>query len=254
MSALLSLPLTDYFQTYEHNLYRMVEGQHFISTRKLVNSDAEHHILETILDQSKPAVKTTNSRGELHYLLYTPFRYPPLISGGRFHTRIDQSIFYGSQELTTSMAEIAYGRFLFAQQSAAIFKPVHVPYTHFVVEVGSKKALLFTNTPLFAFRDLISDPASYAHSQPLGSAMRRAGAELFTYFSARCEKGINVGLFSSEAFKKNIPTKGKEGHWSVYIGDDVVEFKRAHPSHKHKEIHIFHIVDFYVNGQFPILT
>jgi hypothetical protein len=254
MSALLSFHLTDYFQSYEHNLYRMVEGQHFISTRKLVDSDAEHHILENILDQSKPVIKTSNSRGELHYLLYTPFRYPPLISGGRFHTRIDQSLFYGSQELTTSMAEIAYGRFLFAQHSAATFKPAQVPYTHFVVKVHSDKALFLTDPPFLAHKELISHPSSYAHSQSLGRAMRTAGAELFTYFSARLPKGINVGLFSTEAFKRNKPITGKEGHWSVYLCGDVIEFKCAPLTQQHKEAYVFNMNDFSVNQCFPIPT
>jgi hypothetical protein len=254
MEELLSLNLAEYFQSYENEIYRTVEGQYFISTRKLVDSDEEQRILEEVLDQSKPPVATTNSYGELHYLLYTPFRYPPLKAGGRFHTRIEQSIFYGSEGLRTSMAEVAYGRFLFAHHSEAKFKSMQVPYTHFLSKVKSNHSLLLTTTPFNVHRSHISHPASYAYSQLLGSAMRKSRTELFTYYSARSPGGVNVGLFSAEAFQSNKPIVGKEAHWSVYISAEVIEFTRAHLSDNQKESHVFRIKDFYVDGQFPVIA
>ncbi len=250
MEELLSLNLAEYFQVYENEIYRIVEGQYFIATRKLVDSDEEQRILEEVLDQSKPQVVTSNSRGELHYLLYTPFRYPPLRSGGRFHTRIEQSIFYGSEELMTAMTEVAYGRFLFARHSEAEFKPMQVPYTHFLSKVRSSRSLLLTVAPFDVHRSHISHPASYAHSQSIGSAMRKSRVELFTYYSARNKGSINVGLFSTEAFCNNKPV-GQDVHWSVYIGTEVIEFKRAHLLDNQKESHIFRIEDFYIEGEFP---
>lgn len=93
MPMLDHIDLTEYSTDYEDEIYRVVEGQYYVATRVLVDSGPEHETLEDILDQSKPAAPTYNSRGALHYLLYTPFRYPPLKSGGRFHSRIEQSIF-----------------------------------------------------------------------------------------------------------------------------------------------------------------
>jgi hypothetical protein len=53
----------------------MVESQEQIATRGYVDTLAEQSVLEELLEESKPAYpdKTT----DLHYLLKTPFRYPP---------------------------------------------------------------------------------------------------------------------------------------------------------------------------------
>lgn len=80
--------------------------------------------------------------------------------------------------------------------------------------------------------------------------MRKSGIELFTYFSARNADGVNIGLFSVEAFQKNQPIKAKDGHWSVYIAADTVEFKRMHLTDNAKESHVFRHADFCVDGKF----
>lgn len=250
MTALDSIKLKQHRISYTREIYRLVEGQHYISTRPLVDSDEEHDVLEAILDASKPTAPTHNAQGPLHYLLYTPFRYPPLKTGGRFHTRIEQSIFYGSEELQTSMAEVAYGRFLFMQHSAAELAPMQVPYTHFVASVKSEKTLQLTKAPFDTHRAVLSHPTSYGASQAFGARMRQKDVELFTYYSARNPDGVNVGLFSVEAFQQNQPVKGKDGHWSVYISDDTVEFKRPHLSDNAKESHVFRHADFCIDGKF----
>jgi hypothetical protein len=61
--------------------WRVVESQHQVSTRKLVDTLEEQALLEELIDSAKPR-DTTN--GRLHYLLSTPFRYPPLPYGSRF--------------------------------------------------------------------------------------------------------------------------------------------------------------------------
>ena len=68
--------------------WRAVEGQHVISTRKLVDTDDEQRVLEELLEGSKPPLRPDES--ELHYLLFTPFRYPPLRWGSRFGTRAER--------------------------------------------------------------------------------------------------------------------------------------------------------------------
>src|SRR5439155_845331 len=55
--------------------WRVVEAQHQISTRKLVDTDEEQAILEDVLERHKPPAPEA---GRLHYLLFTSFRYPPL--------------------------------------------------------------------------------------------------------------------------------------------------------------------------------
>jgi len=47
--------LAAHFTRFDAEIYRLVEGQHFIATRKLVDSDDDQQILEQILDRSKLA-------------------------------------------------------------------------------------------------------------------------------------------------------------------------------------------------------
>ena len=58
--------------------WRVVEAQHQVSTRKLVDSIDEQAILEQLIETSKPVDATAGRR---HVLLATPFRYPPLRHG-----------------------------------------------------------------------------------------------------------------------------------------------------------------------------
>ena len=83
----------------------MVEAQHRISTRKLVDSDREQAVLEQLLESAKPPVPPASNL--LHYLLFTPFRYPPLPNGSRFGTRWDRGIWYGAETLATAFAEVS---------------------------------------------------------------------------------------------------------------------------------------------------
>jgi hypothetical protein len=217
--------LKPHFQHYKKEIYRLVEAQHIIATRKFVDSDEEQEMIENLLEASKPPVETKNSRGVLHQLLYTPFRYPPLREGARFHTFTERSIFYASEDVQTAMAEIAHRRFKFMRDTKAKLVPYSIPYMHFVAEVNSKRAVLLTHPPFKSLRAKISHPTSYAYAQSLGKALRAAGAVLFDYYSARRTQGINVGLFSTEAFAKNKPVQGKTKNWNVFEDNNKIEFK-----------------------------
>ena len=50
-----------------------VEAQHIVSTMALVDTIAEQHLLEDLLERSKPPVAPECR--DLHYLLAIPFRY-----------------------------------------------------------------------------------------------------------------------------------------------------------------------------------
>jgi hypothetical protein len=84
--------------------WRVVESQHEVSTRKLVHTAAEQELLETLLERVKPPVTTGSRR---HYLLFTPFRYPPLRHGSRFGSRHELGIWYGAEQQRTAFAEVA---------------------------------------------------------------------------------------------------------------------------------------------------
>ena len=83
--------------------HRVVEAQFRNSTRKLCDSDEEQEVLEKLIDERAKAPVPAGFEA-LHYLLYTPFRHPPLRNGSRFGTRQERGILYGARELPTAFA------------------------------------------------------------------------------------------------------------------------------------------------------
>ena len=68
-------------------------------------------MVEELLEQSKPV--QSDGLSQRHYLIKTPFRYPPLRHGSRFGAPWEPSIFYGATKKQTVLAEVAFYRFLF---------------------------------------------------------------------------------------------------------------------------------------------
>ena len=178
--------------------WRVVEAQHQLSTRKLVDSAEEQALLEELIDGVKPPDRTG---GRLHYLFFTPFRYPPLPHGSRFGGRRERGIWYGSLEQRGAFAEVAYYRLLFLEGTRAELGTVETGLTAFTASVRTARGIDLTAPPFDAHRRAIASPTSYASSQALGAAMRSAGVEAFKYPSARdIEHGVNVGVFVPSAF------------------------------------------------------
>jgi hypothetical protein len=180
--------------------WRVVEAQHQVSTRKLVDTVEEQILLEELIDRAKPPDPT---RGALHYLLSTPFRYPPLRHGSRFATRFDRGLWYGSAAPRTAFAEVAYYRFVFLEGTRAELGAVTTQLTAFTVRARSAHAVDLVAEPFAAFRKAIASPSSYRETQALGAAMRAAGVELFRYPSARDPGpggGVNIAAFSPSVF------------------------------------------------------
>ena len=75
-------------------LLRLVESQEQVATNQLVSSLERQAVLEGLLEATKPRLRVGTEH--LHYLLATPFRYPPLKHGSRFGTRSAPSLFYGA--------------------------------------------------------------------------------------------------------------------------------------------------------------
>lgn len=201
--------------------WRVVEAQHQISTRKLVDSDAQQAILEEVLERFKPACDSAG----LHYLLFTPFRYPPLPHGSRFGTRLDPGIWYGAEGLATAFAEVAYYRLLFLEGTDATLAPLAAELTAYRVPLRTRRGIDLTLEPFARDRSRLASKTSYAATQPLGAAMRAAGVEAFRYESARdAAGGVNVGVFSPGAFAARRP-RGLQT-WRSIATRDHVEFSR----------------------------
>jgi hypothetical protein len=175
-----------------------------VPTRALVDSSEELDILEELIETRKPPSSAPRRRA-LHFLLHTPFRYPPLRHGSRFGSATEPSLWYGSKELETAFGETAYYRLLFLEGTSAVLAPVHAVVTAFRAEVATPQGIDLTRPPFAAYRGRISSKSDYRASQALGTAMREAGVQAFRYASARVEGGTNAALLSVLAFASPAP-------------------------------------------------
>src|SRR4051812_36567839 len=84
--------------------WRVVESQSKGSTLKLTDTIQEQHTLETLIDATKPPVPEPCL--DLHYLLFTPFRYSPYPQSSRFRrSGFTAGVFYGAESSETAVAE-----------------------------------------------------------------------------------------------------------------------------------------------------
>ncbi len=208
--------------------WRAVEAQHLVSTRKLVDTDAEHEALEELIEASKPPLPTAR-RGAgagLHYLLATPFRYPPLPHGSRFGARSERGIWYGADAVATALAEVAYYRLLFAEGTAASILPLTLQLSVFQAQVTAAKGVDLSRPPFSRYQARISSPSAYDESQRLGAEMRADGVEACRYASARDPAGgTNVAVFTPEAFARRTPSPDQK--WLCTVAASGVAFTKA---------------------------
>ena len=224
--------------------WRAVEAQHQVSTRKLVDSADEQALLEELIDRAKPPDMTG---GKTHYLLATPFRYPPLRHGSRFGTRHERGIWYGSETRAAVFAEVAYYRLLFLEGSRANLETLTTQLTAFRVSARSSHGVDLVTPPFDKHRRAIASPASYARSQALGAAMRTAGVELFRYPSARDRAGVNVAAFTPSVFGKAKPRDLET--WNCTATRESVELVKR--DYFGRAVHTFARATFLVDGTLP---
>jgi hypothetical protein len=225
--------------------WRAVEAQHLVSTRKLVDSTDEQEMLESMIERVKPPAIT---HGRLHYLLSTPFRYPPLRNGSRFGTRRERGIWYGAMDRRTAFAEVAYYRMVFLEGTRARLGTVETPLTVFSAQLRTRRGIDLTTPPFDALRRTISSPTSYVSSQALGRSMRAANVEVFRYYSARdSEDGVNVGVLSPAAFGSAKPKRFET--WHCAATRERVDF--AQRDYFKRETFAFPREQFLVNRELP---
>lgn len=226
--------------------WRAVEAQHQVSTRKLVDTLDEQALLEQLIDGAKPPDTTG---GRQHYLLFTPFRYPPLRHGSRFGDRNSRGIWYGAESVETVMAEVAYYRLVFLEGTTATLERLAVELTVFRAKVQSAQGIDLMAAPFSRHRSRIASPRHYADSQALGAAMRADGVEACRYPSARDPKGgVNVAVFSPRAFGRSGPRDFQR--WHVVADRSRVEMSRR--DYRAREALVFERATFLVDGQLPM--
>ena len=173
---------------------------------KLVDTLPEQHLLESILDATKPPVPLECQ--QLHYLLSTPFRYgAPYPDGSRFRRAgFTAGVFYASAAVTTAVAEMAFHRLLFYADSPDTPWPSDAgDYTAFSARFRTRAALDLTGAPFDAARGRWTHPTAYEPCQAMADAAREAGVDAIRYTSARDAEGINVALLTCRAFAAREP-------------------------------------------------
>jgi hypothetical protein len=228
---------------------RAVEGQHRVSTRKLVDSDDEQRVLEELIDRGKPRLPRLAGVERLHYLLSTSFRYPPLRHGSRFGSRAELGIWYGSRTHRTVFAEVAYYRLVFLEGTLANLDRLMVELTAFDVSIAARRGVDLTRAPFAEHEAQISSKHSYTTSQRLGHEMREAGVQAFVFRSARdAQGGSNIGLFDPAAFAKTAPEKLET--WLCVAEKRGVEVSRK--DFFRRESFSYPRSDFEIRGKLPM--
>jgi len=226
-------------------LYRLVESQEQVATMQLVDSLEAQSLLEEMLDAVKPPPPPGSAH--LHYLFYTPFRYPPLQHGSRYGRRHEPSLFYGALTPATVLAEAAYYRFVFWHgMQTPPPAPIRSEHTLFSARYATARGLQLQSGPCTEYRATLTDRVDYSATQALGSAMREANIEAFECPSARCpDGGTNVALFTPAAFAEPRPLEMQS--WLCETSTEAVTF--AQP--QSRALHRFPIETFTVEGRLP---
>lgn len=238
---------TKQFQTFSGTAWRLVESQEQIATLGYVDTLEEQALLEEMLDSVKPPYPANTD--SFHYLLKTPFRYPPLKWGSRFGRVHEPGIFYAGCEAKTTLAESAYYRFVFwySINNAPIKNTITSSHTLFCVNYASTQGIRLHAAPFNQYQQQLTHPQDYSATQQLGSAMRAAQVNVFEYTSARDpDKKLCVGLFTHQALTQKKPSDITQ--WLCELSAQDVAFKQV----GNKEIIRFALDNFLVDGNFPM--
>jgi hypothetical protein len=180
----------------------VVEAQYTASTMRLVDSLREQALLESILEEGKPALPADTR--QLDYLLATPFRYRPW-AGSRFRAAHDAGVWYGAEALRTALAEKSYWqlRFLLDSPRTPDLRPV--PHTAFSAAVRAL-ALDVTRPPLARDRAVWTHSTNYAPTQALAATARDAKIQMIRYESVRDpEHAAAAAVLTPAAFHRSRP-------------------------------------------------
>lgn len=228
-------------------VYRLVESQEQIATLGYVDTLEEQALLEEMLEITKPTHPFTTEG--FHYLLKTPFRYPPLKWGSRFGRIHEPGIFYGGSNTHTTLAESAYYRFVFwySIDASPIKNTIRTEHTLFSADYQSNHAIQLHSAPFNQFLNTLTHPQDYAATQQLGTAMRTANVAVFEYPSARDpQQGTCIGLFTPSAFTQKRPKEMTA--WLCEVSANEVAFKQRDRA----EVIRFSLDTFLVDGTLPL--
>jgi hypothetical protein len=179
----------------------------------LVDTLDEQTLLEQLLETSKPPLP----RGvkEMHWLLFTPFRYPPPPKGSRFRGPLDSGVFYGTDEIRTACAELGFWRWRFLMESPVLSVLDPRQQTVFRVAVATLVIDLRT-APFNREMEEWTDPVRYEATQAFAKVSREAGVGAIRYQSVRDpEQGGCGAVLKPDAFAENKPLETQTWWLSV---------------------------------------
>ena len=213
------IDLTEYARPKDLVGFRVVENQEYNSTYALVDNDAEHNVLEQMIEDSKPPKPDDCPIDD--FLLFTPFRYPPLEDATRFGKVTERSPFYGSEKLEAAFAEKAHRIEKFDKDTEATFPNRNLSFTSFKFSAKASSFLNLLETPFEQYRGEIHNPKSFDDSQELGTEMRDCDIQACTFDSVRCSGAKNIAIFDPSIFTKK---SHENKQWSCLIGQEEITF------------------------------
>jgi len=240
----------EYIKPLSGTLYRLVESQSQIATMDYVDNIEEQAVLESLLEDSKPALP--DETGPLHYFLKTPFRYPPLKWESRSSGRDLPSLFYGAAIGETCLAEAAFYRLVFLDsmegsgEGVAPNAVLRSRHTMFCIGYQTQKGISLDAAPFDRYFDLITHKQDYMQTQMLGRDMRDSGICAFHYPSARdMDNRRCIGLFEPGLFTRSQPDILSD--WICQTAFDRVVFKQ----HAQPPVTVFTRNQFVYKGHLP---
>lgn len=209
------------------DLWRAVEAQHVASTMALVDTVAEQAVLERLVESSKPPVPRDVAQINLHWLLFTPFRYVPPPGGSRFRGPNDPGVFYGADHARTACAEVGYWRWRHLRDTRALAAMPPRSQTVFKVLVAGS-AVDLRDPPFDRDRATWTDRSDYTACQAIGRVAREARVQWLRYESVRDSRHGGCGVvLDAAAFASRVPTE-QQG-WILTVTQARVVWLRSDP-------------------------
>lgn len=209
----------------EFTAWRAVEAQHVVATMALVDNQGEQDLLEQVLDASKPELPKM-AEG-LHWLLFTPFRYPTLSTGSRFRAPFAPGVFYAAEEIRTSCAELGYWRWRFLMDSPELHQIDFTAHTLFKVRAQGL-AIDLRQHPYRQDRGRWTHPVDYSATQQIAADARSNGVDFLYYESVRDpEHGKCVALFNPDTFDPRQPIDSQS--WLLRVQRGLINWVQDNP-------------------------
>jgi hypothetical protein len=216
---------------WQERVWRIVEAQHVASTMKLVDGVDEQHILEVLLEGSKPMMRPGTSN--LDYLLATPFRYHPKRGGSRFRSEIDPGVFYGAESIRTAGAELGYWRWRFLRDSVDLDYLGPVAHTVFCSETSCRVVDL-RRIPFAQYATVWAASDRYLETQEIARVARKADVEAIIYESVRDENPAWCVAILNPVVFGGIKPKIDERAWFLSVTQNSVQLRSQQESYSYQ--------------------